>query len=652
MREAEAAGGLTPFINLLTGELEEGASHPFYDTESVGSSFFKDVMKDLISGAASEIGSDGTGWILGLLIGGDSNDDGRLDEMESDLKNVLYDLQRILDALTALTQELALDSNEVETYIQGLTAQAAVSAIKSHFGPDGDDNQGSSNTLKYFSFLRSKDVDQVTKQQIETLVDNINGAWDIQLQVQEIHDAIVPDIGGTSGLLDLWTERFLLQGHVSDEQLMDYYKTLERYFSALLFYQFKGANMAVEAMNYQFSAEAALRDGGATQPGAKPASSYLTGTFKPMIKKETDRFLQNVTRLIAENAGLYWESRFLPSTAQEILARATWFVAQTLGEDHYGVRAGILGTKNLAADVVNFGLNNNPGSKWAESSPAAAAEIDGRPYDAWGTLNAPDLGTLTKGTKYTLLAADFGDAVSATGSYDVNYEPGTYRVTPWVSMGDVVVNRYTDQYVEDPDGKILYGYLLGELRRGGREVIMESSVFDHSHSNVHSGDVNWWSQDLFWGDGSLNLYIEGKNKYNNSSSSIDMKWARQHSFVFGGAESVTAYLNVAARASGYIYVKDGNYPSEAHAHFWWGIEDLTAGDYHHVGESVDYVQGKKSIDKNFNDQIQVTLKPGHRYSIYTHLHADGNNSNGDYHFDVTNHVNHLSLTFVNNEFGP
>jgi len=643
MREAEPTGGLTPFIDLLMDEVEIEATRPFYDLQSVGSTLFKDAMKELAKGAVSKLGGTGAGWILGLLAGGDG-DDKRFDEMQSDLDSILSDLTEIKSLLKDLLKQLSITANEIETYIKGGPAQTAVTNIKNLYD-GGTPNNPPPGTLAYFSTKRSEDSDDTLKMDVGELADNILYQKYIATQVGAIHDAINPDIGGTEGLLDLWTDKAILTGNISDSDLMDYYQTLERYFSMLLFYQFKGANLEVEAWNYRD------KEHGTTGN----AEAYLA-SFQDLLKAETDRFMYNVSRMIVANSGLYWESRFLPSTAREILARATWFVSQTLGEDHYGVRLGILGTKNLTDDVVAFAVTDDPGSSWAELAPVTAAEIDmeSRPYDAWGTLNDPDLATLTRGTEYTLLAADFGDAVSAPGSYGAHFEPGTRHQTSWISMDDVVVKRYTDNYIEDPDGEILYGYSLAALRRGGKEVIMDHDAFDPENSVTHDG-ARFDQQNLWWGMGPsslLHLHIEGHNKYTNESASLDMHWGRKHTFTYRGSESVTAYLNVAAKGAGHLYVDDGTYPAQAYAGFWFGIEDLGSGHYDHDGKTIDYVQGTKNIDESFGYQIQTTLEPGHRYSVYAHLSANGHSTNGDFDFWLNNQVSHLSLTFVNREFGP
>ena len=636
MKEAEVCEGLTQFISQLGDEIEAGETRSFYDTESVGSSLFQDAMAALLEGAMSEFGGEGAGWILGLLNHG-GGDDQRFIDMQTDLNEILNDLSQIIGLLEGLAKQLALDTNRVETYIEGINAQAAITTIKTHYGPEDKDQRGSTNTLKYYSFLRTEDSDPTTKDQIARLVTNINGAWDIETKVMAIHDAIIPDIGNTEGLLDLWTNEFLLQGHVSDDQLMDYYKTLETYFGVLLFYQFKGANIVVEAQNYQSSSG---------------ALSYLTGTFQPQIKEQTDRFLQCVTKLIANNCGLYWESKFLPSTAQEIFARATWFISQTLGEDLNGSRVGAFGTSNLVDDIVKFAVGTP--SPWHEAYPVRTEiEFESKAYDYWGTLNEPDLNTLRIGTRYTLSSGDFDDREITPGTYKAYYEPGEHHVTPWVHMGNLVVKRYTKNYIEDPDGEIAYGYLLKDFRRGGKEAMMDPSVFERKYlRNNHTGHV--YTRDIDnLNDSGLHLYLHGENDYCNSASKIDMKVEWFHPFTFEGSESTTAYLNIAGEITGRLFLEHGtNWNNSATIWYHIGIVDATHGKIlkridHKYEAEVGTIYPKKTL----NEQISFTLEPGVEYYVYANVQGYGENSNGSYYFKIDmSRLTHLSLTFVNSEF--
>lgn len=668
MKEAEAGEGMTQFISQLVDELGAGETRFFYDTESVGSSLFQDAMMALLKGAMSKFGGEGAGWILGLLNTG-GGDDQRFDEMKADLQEILNDLKQIIGALKSLAHDLALDTKTVETYIEGINASDAISKIKAHYGPEGKDSRGDTNTLKYFSYMTSKDSDSTTKAQIATLVENINGAWDIEDQVQKIHDAIIPDIGDTNGLLDLWTDKFLLQGHVSDDQLMDHYKTLERYFSVLLFYQFKGASLVVEALNYQSNPGEQMKVSDlSSADGESPALSYLKGTFQPQIKEQTDRFIKCVTKLISNNCGLYWERRFLPGTAQEILARTTWFVIQTLGEDDYGLRVGLLGTSNLVHDSTCVYTGKNQDIIIAETLELVDAEVPDRPYDYWGTLSKPDLNTLKKGTSYSYLAfvkwRDYtydDNGVPVPASYWVPGSYSVYYATPWGDhdsqyIGHALVKTYTKNYIEDPDGKISYGYILGKLRRGGKEVIMDPSAFKFGQYTKHkSGDVVCDHLDKLDANGDLFLSIDAKNKYSNTSTSIDQKLEWTHDFTFSGTESTKAYLNIAGYVHGSVYHHHENTWSNG-CKIWvhMGVYDKT---HKRILKSITYSKEPSTIDKTetwhhtLNDQISFTLEPGVAYYVYANVCGKGWNDSGDYYYTIyLEDLTHLSLTFVDSEY--
>ena len=641
MKEVEADEGskvLSEFISQLIDELEAWETRSFYDTESVGSSLFQDAMAALLDGAMSEFGGEGAGWILGLLnLGG--GDDNRFIDMQTDLNKILSDLSQIIGLLEGLASQLALDMDKVETYIEGINAQSAITSIKSHYGPEDKDQVGSPNTLKYYSYLRSKDSDPTTKALIAKLVDNVNGVWDIETQVLAIHDAIIPDIGGTEGLLDLWTDTFILQGHVSDDQLMDYYKTLERYFGVLLFYQFKGANMVVEALNYE------------DVDGNHYALNYLTGTFQPQIKEQTDRFLQCVTKLIANNCGLYWESKFLPSTAQEIFARATFFVTQTLGEDHYGLRTGFFGTDNLIVNIHILEAKDLPfTTRRYVNVEKASVDVEDRPYDTWGSLIDPDFETLGTDTSYTLAKGDFGAADSGTTweIWNYNDNKGAYDY-----VGEVDIKTYTKDYIEDPDGEIAYGYLLGEFRRGGKEAMMDPSVFVRNfYVNDHSDDVNWWHDENL--TDYLYLYVHGKNKYTNTNTYIDMNVQWYHLFIFDGSEPTQAYLNITGGLDGSVYKYNDNYTAnEAKIGFQVGVWDYTNKKLvKRIDDSFEAkVTGEtRKYNKTLNEQISFTLEPGVIYGVYANIWGNGENYSGDYEYINKMNLTHLSLTFVDSEF--
>jgi hypothetical protein len=652
MKEAKASQGMSSFVNQLVAEMDAGGIRSFYDGDSIGSSFFKDAMNALLQGALSKLGGEGTGWILGLLNqGGDI--DSRLAEMKTDLQTILSDLTQIINALTDLAKDINLVANEVETYIEGLTVKDAITAIKTHYGPDDTDDPGDTNTLKYYSYLTSAEDDATTKAEMATFVENVNGAWDIEEQVQAIHDAIVPDLGTDAGLLDLWTQNFLLQGSPDGDTLFDYYKTLEQYFSILLFYQFKGANIVVEALNYEStSGEVQATSGLAEMDGdtLTPAEGYMI-EFQSLIQDETDRFFQCVLNLIFSNCNLSFEDMFLPDSAQEILARATFFIIQTLGQDHFGLRTGAIGTQDLVNDVFSMGS----GEYGVVASASEDIELSNLPYDSWGN----DLKTLTCSDIYKYKHFDLSPYWEDTGTYEIWWSAADGSQT---SVGSALVRKYTPNYVQDDEnGTISYGYLVAPFRVGGVDAMLDPSVFVQDKYTVNkSGDVeyNYFATHVdVPPSGAFMLTLSGKNNDNEASSSISQEAQFYHPFVFTGTQATTAYLSIGGQITGSTYwYGDNGSGDECSINVKVGIWDVTnnqnvSNDSHGTSSSNAET---KNLNEGVDDLLSFTLQPGVSYYVYANVTGSGtvnycDGVTGYNGFSYTNqlYLPILELTFMN-----
>lgn len=682
MNAAQKAGGFTFFIKKSCDQLEAGNKTLFSAADTVGSSMFKGAMESLAKGALSYVGGAGAGWVLGLLFPDNSatDMDSRLDEMQDDLNQILNDLNQVIGLLNDLANQLQIDTTEVETYIQGMGAQDAITTIKDHFGPDTEGNNGSTNTLKYFSSIRSSTNNDTTRALINTLVNNINGAWDIETQVQTIHDTILSDVGNDSGLLDLWTTNFLLQGHVDDDRLMNYYKTLEQYFSVLLLYQFKGANLVVEAMNYELAATSAT-----AQNTPTPAASYLDG-FKQNIKEETDNFLKNVARLIVNNSGLYSESSFLPANAQEILARANWFVIQTLGPESndYGFRVACLGTGNLLEDTdktaavqgtVTFkcfhaSLIRNVESKALDESQNMCElfTVQGRPYDAWSS----DLKSLKSDDSYILLNYDFG---SLNPPDDLLTTLAGFRIDGNSKGTSFQIKKYTEDFIEDPNGEISYAFALVPFRRGGWQAVMDESAFvEHfykqdRYTGYHDATgVDWWTDRYLdgnrfhlWLHGEFTNYNVSLEGYGDTKMNLDAEW--YHRFTFTGTERVAAHLLIDKELleKTCTLKDDTKFCTDSIVEIGYriGLYDATHKKFVKDGEIVKEIKkthkptkcGSKCEtwpEKRNNVTLSFNLEPGHEYYVYARGWGKGQYNWYEYKLDMN--VRNLTLTFVDSEF--
>jgi len=423
---------------------------------------------------------------------------------------------------------------------------------------------------------------------------------------------------------------------------VQYYKTLENYFSVLLFNQFKGANLVVEALNFQ---------GQSKGSGDSPATQYLKDTFRPMIKEETDMFLNCVVKLIIYNSGLFSENAFLPGAAEAILARATFFIAQTLSEDHYGLRAGILGTANLfpnishgvALDTHFHPYNAGVGERVDIDLKREDANLPSKAYDFWTS----DLQTLNKGTLYALKKYDFvpsgGSGIFNTGSYVVGDDSINTTCT-------ATVKRYTKDYIEDPNGEIVYGYCVAPARIGGTEVITWADPvrFHKNQFTVNKeGRVNYGEEDHLDFPGVLFLKTWGNDTETRTNINAKLEYSRD--FTFAGNQDTTAYLNMDLTVNGSVYIHHGEYWSHCDIGFNIGIWDPTqmkAVQVFSRSKSPTDINVTQTWNEDFKQQISFQLTPGKSYYVFANVVGSGDNYDGSYNYEVDITLKNLSLTFV------
>jgi hypothetical protein len=354
-----------------------------------------------------------------------------------------------------------------------------------------------------------------------------------------------------------------------------------------------------------------------------------------MIKEETEMFFNCVSKLILYNTGLFSQDAFLPGAAQDILARATFFIAQTLNEDHYGLRAGILGTANMFFDV-SHGVAHDKHFHRYEAGLGERVDIDvpDKSYDSWGTggFTGYDPGTLQKGTLYALKKYDFvpHGRIFDTGDYLVGDDS-------MMSVCWATVKRYTKDYHEDPNGEIVYGYCVAAARKGGTDVLMDSSVF-HKNQCTVSGSARHsehGEEDRLDFPGVLFL----RAWFDSEFSSIDVKLEYSHDFTFIGPQT-TAYLNIygkAHRSSTEYYHGHGS----EHAGVNIGIFNVTQQKIM-IQYSPYLVGGEQVLDH----QLSFQLEPGNRYYVFANVVGSGF---GGHCYDVDMTLTHLSLTFVNKD---
>jgi hypothetical protein len=359
-------------------------------------------------------------------------------------------------------------------------------------------------------------------------------------------------------------------------------------------------------------------------------------------------FLNCVVKLILYNSGLFSENAFLPGTAEAILARATFFIAQTLNEDHYGLRAGILGTANMFQGLHPVWASNHGSMFPGGLGESVDIDIPDKAYDSWGTL-IYDPVNVEKGTLYTLKKYDFvipADYPLYTG--DLWLIDDTFG---YVNRHGSV-KRYTKDYIEDPNGEIFYGYCLAPLRRGGKEVTMDPDYFRKSIFDVTTqfgSDIDYGEQD-YWGDSGLFLKTWGNNTGTDTSINARLDYSRPFTFV--GNQDTTAYLNMDLTVNGSVYIHHGEYFSHCSIGFNIGIWDPTqmkAVQVFSRSKSPTDINVTQTWSEDFTQQISFQLTPGKSYYVFANVVGSGDNYDGSYNYEVDITLKNLSLTFVDKD---
>lgn len=561
-------------------------------SQSLGASVFETVAGQLKDRAVGEI----LGY-LGLAEPDQTQEVlDKLKAMDEEIDTIKSDLETVITDLGLLADQLALDTNEVESAIAGLGAQEAVSRIKTHFDEDGY------NSLHGFA---GATPGEVSAADIAQFRNNIQGAWDIQFQVTSIHDAILPEVGPQNGLLDHWTQEFLLTGMTADN-LFDRYRTLEGYFSTLLLYQAKGATLVVEAEN----AEADVL--GPDQPPL--VTSYLA-TFREYINEEADRFEDCVLRLVfatTDFAGdLSGGFDFLPASASDVLARAQYVLAKIRGDGHYGFRGYLISTEDAPSLKLMAPSSAAPDGK-AFTPGLDASTHSGPNYDSWSVE-----GTEMKvASSYTVTRVDFGDV-----------PPGTYTV--WgqapgylVALGDVTVTTYDDNFDPDPDGAITYGGFLVQTRGGGPTQFLPGTWADDAlDKHVSKGDGKA-SATVVQDPQNLEVTTSGSVAPHGSfdyqtDPDISVEVEVSRSFKYTGAAKINGILHYNILPTGTLHASpEKNNVSTVYHYGLWNITDGRQVALATGGGDLFNNKFKSFDGKNVVDILAVTLEPNKQYKIY------------------------------------
>ncbi len=569
------------------------------ETVNFYGNLLKSILKGLSNAAGKKLSGEVLGYILSLLGWGDdgnSEDHRLLEDMESKLEDILNILVDVINELARLEKILAIQEEEILANVNDPTA--AITQI----GTFQAELQNLNKDMKPGS---------ISKQRILDFAKNVEDNYQIENDVNTIHDAILPPTIVKSPVLDNLTD--LCINRVSQGQdMMDAYRMLELYFSQLLYNQLRGVNLVVEAKL------AREKDGYYVEGAAK---HYMDNYQKNILVPQVENFQNNVWRLILTDVDLINASTFLPSQARQILARADFFVAQVLGESA-GLRGYIISTTNLLDDAPSLLAALHNDSEADSSIPSRIEPIEpvsfkintvsGKPYDHWKGNR------VSRVSDYYVISYNFG--VQDPGQYDIYLKDasGTLHLA-----SSSVVEKYNQDYEKDAQGDVNYGSFLISNRVGAKDAFDQNSVW-----KWHAWDLKNVSAD----GGESTRYVGMRGGGQNIT--YGGKGGLYATFVYAGEKSAPITIHYHARVSGSTS-SSASTQTSGHAktriYYAVGIADAYTGHFlhHDVGSKTTGDSGSASLDITvntawtFNDPV-----PGREYFIYFNVEASGESYRG------------------------
>ncbi len=566
------------------------------ETVNFYGNLLKSILKGLSNAAGKKLSGEVLGYILSLLGWGDdgnSADHKLLEDMESKLDDILNILVDVIEELGRLEKILAIQEQEILANVNDPTA--AITQI----GTFQAELQNLNKDMKPGS---------ISKQIILDFAQKVENNYQIENDVNTIHDAILPPTIVKSPVLDNLTD--LCINRVSGGQdLMDAYRMLELYFSQLLYNQLRGVNLVVEA-------KLAREMDGYYQEGA--AKHYMDNYQKNILVPQVENFQNNVWRLILADVDLINAYTFLPSQARQILARADFFVAQVLGESA-GLRGYIISTTDLLDDAPSLSATLHNDSEtdsnitsWIDPVSFKMNTASGKPYDHWKGNR------VSRVSDYYVISYNFG--IQEPGQYDI-YLKDTSGTLHLASSS--VVEKYNQDYEKDAQGDVNYGSFLISNRVGAKDAFDHHPVWkwhawDLKNVSANGNESTWYVEIV---GGGQNLTYGGKG-------------GLYATFVYAGEKSAPITIHYHARVRGSTS-SSASTQTSGHAktriYYAVGIADAYTGHFlhHDVGSKTTGDSGSASLDITvgttwtFNDPV-----PGREYFIYFKVEASGESYRG------------------------
>jgi hypothetical protein len=575
----------------------------------------KEVVSGLVSGAAGKIGGDSMGYILNLLGYGGGGDQQNLDAMSGKLDQIVDYLGNIKSELDDLMNQLKITEEEILKNVNN--PKDAINSIAS-----------THEDLQKLSKNSAGSV-QPGSETFTDFLNTVENVRDIYQQVDNIKYAIIPLTSANAPVLNNFTKLSIDEGN----SLWNIYLGLEQYFSQLVYYQMEGVNLICETKIYRDKAKLAqVRDGFNAQQYlsyGKDGTQY--GFIETKLQPEVDNFMDNVYRMIMNQVDLLGSSSFLPPDAPSILSRANFFRIQSLNEDHYGLRGTLIATKDLVSSVITINARNRQTGKTypgkgtlytVSNTGTSKYTVQVKTYDYWSGNN------VKPSSDYTVIAYDFGGA--PLGDYDILDGSGNV-------IGSAKVQAYKDDYTVDASGTINYGHFTITKRVGARDRFANSE-WDLYPYNINCGTITLWKSPFkFQGYGCTG---------NNARKFRD--------FIIDSPDPVKFYLSatISGSAVGYYYdCKDTNtgevcnYTTNTVGYRikLWDVTTNTGVHQFDSDEKTSIGGNKQVIAKTLKPDYSFPFanpSPGHKYSIYLELYADGE---GDSRSNVMISIDPISL---------
>lgn len=572
-----------------------------YIEDNATGSFFGNAIESALDGlfdaAQGKLDDEILGFVLSLLGWGDDGneqDHKLLESMDKKLDEIVNILQAISGELEDLEKMLQIEEEEILANVNDPTS--SITQINTF----QDELQNLNKDKKPGGVSTDKVLDFAAK---------VEDNYQIENDVNAIHDAILPPTIAKSPVLDNLTE--LCINRVSKgEDLTDAYHMLELYFSQLLYNQVKGVNLVVEA-------KLAREKSGDYEKGT--AEHYMDHYKTKILAPQVENFQTNVWKLILSQVDPINPPTFLPSQAGNILARTDFFAAQVLAEEA-GIRGYIISTADLYEDAPHLSAvfheeasKDLQGADWIEPKNVKMNTASGKPYAYWKGKY------VFRGLDYHVISYNFGN--QDPGKYDI-YEKNGSQETLLISS---VVNKYNHDYQKDEQGDINYGSFVISKR------VDPKVAFDQ---NV---EWTWHKQDMenassMGSASSRYVGVSGSNQSEEHSGTVKL----HANFVYAGKESAPITIHYHARVSGSasVYANvDAAGNARSHIYYSVGIADAHTGEFlHHDVGAKDIGDNRPNVSLHNTVTTQFTLRnpiPGREYFIYFNAEISGSSYRGN-----------------------